>query len=195
MVFQLKVVVLAFTLAGLVGCEGKKPEEGKAAAAVPAIVYPPTVVVDGLEWMRCAVGQTWEGETCIGESQHFNFDAAQAAATDLNANGGAHGKTDWRVPTIRELASLRVCSTGFQGEVDVNDGGPLLREMCADGSAAPTIDMKQFPNTNKFIFWSSSPNLSDNSLAWVVYTNVGGVFNDGNRSGGGNFVRLVRTSQ
>ena len=167
-------------------------QQAKEQAA--AIVYPPSVVIDDLEWMRCAVGQKWEDDTCTGEPMHLDFDAAQTVASDLNANGGAHGKTDWRVPTIRELASLRVCSNGFQGEVDVQDGGPSLQEVCADGSAAPTIDMKLFPNTNKFIFWSSSPNLSDNSMAWVVYTSVGGVFNDGNRSEGSNFVRLVRNN-
>lgn len=159
-----------------------------------AIVYPPSVVINDLEWMRCAVGQKWEDDTCIGEPMRLNFDAAQTVASDLNANGGAHGKTDWRVPTIRELASLRVCSNGFQGEVDIQDGGPALKEMCADGSTAPTIDANQFPNTYKFVFWSSTPNSSASNLVWVVYTNVGGVFNDGNRSEGSNFVRLVRNN-
>lgn len=30
-----------------------------------------------LVWQRCSVGQTWNGNTCIGEAKLFTFDQAQ----------------------------------------------------------------------------------------------------------------------
>lgn len=155
----------------------------------------PTVVIDGKEWMRCALGQTWEGNTCAGEAKAFTFDEAQAAAKALNAQGGAHGKSDWRVPTVRELASLRVCSTGFEEiKRDIEDGGPEISRACKDGSTLPTLDAQQFPNTPDIYFWTSSPNVGYSSSAWYVGFNDGYVNYGYGRVSNGR-VRLVRASQ
>ncbi|NCC23468.1 MAG: DUF1566 domain-containing protein, partial [Alphaproteobacteria bacterium] len=36
-----------------------------------------TDVVSQLMWMRCSVGQTWSGETCLGETAAYDWQAAQ----------------------------------------------------------------------------------------------------------------------
>jgi hypothetical protein len=59
-----------------------------------------------LVWQRCSVGQTFDKlKGCIGEAKEFTFEEAQQLSKD-----------GWRVPTIRELESLRVCSTGFDAK-------------------------------------------------------------------------------
>ncbi len=52
----------------------------------------------GLMWMRCALGQNWDGATCTGSVQVYDWAGA------LQAAGGGHG--DWRLPDIKELNSI-----------------------------------------------------------------------------------------
>ncbi len=68
----------------------------------------------GLVWMRCSLGQKWDGKTCAGEAEKYNFDSAQASAKQTSFGG----INDWIVPPIRQLAGLMGCSTGFQGGID-----------------------------------------------------------------------------
>ncbi|AGX87201.1 DUF1566 domain-containing protein [Candidatus Symbiobacter mobilis] len=49
----------------------------------------------GLMWMRCAMGQTWQNDTCTGTA------ATTAVTTTTFA-----GHSDWRLPNIRDLLSL-----------------------------------------------------------------------------------------
>lgn len=155
----------------------------------------PTVVLDGKEWMRCALGQTWEGSSCSGEATVFNFLEAQDSAMNLNTKGGIHGKTDWRLPTALELASLRICSNGFKREVEVEAGAKAVGRICNDGSAEPTLDTKQFPNTPDYSFWTSSPYGERNNDAWAVIFGNGYVGSGNDFRGGAGHVRLVRVSQ
>lgn len=55
----------------------------------------------GLIWQRCALGQTWTGLNCAGGPQAFNHGAALQAAQSAAAAG-----VPWRLPNIKELASL-----------------------------------------------------------------------------------------
>lgn len=181
---------VAVTLA-LTGC-GKKEEallveEQPAPQPLIANRYRPSAdgseITDtrtGLTWQRCSVGQRWSGSTCEGDAKRFNFDKAQAQA----GNG-------WRVPTVRELQSLRVCSTGFWAKTsDLQDGGAAVPYKCNDGSTKPAIHTAAFPNTPSEWYWTSSPLVGYSGYAWGVVFSGGGV-GDYDRSYG-NHVRLVR---
>ena len=136
-----------------------------------------------LIWQRCQVGMNWNGNTCTGEASKFTFDDAQKQA----GNG-------WRVPTIRELSSLIVCSSGkMKDSDDVGDGGAPIKNWCDGDYTKPMINTKAFPNTPASVVWSGSPSAGSTSLAWYV------LFNDGNSSYSYRYnlvgVRLVRGGQ
>ncbi|MDI9335126.1 MAG: caspase family protein [Cytophagales bacterium] len=134
----------------------------------------------GLVWQRCSAGQTWDGSTCTGTAQQFTFDAAQKLAT----NG-------WRVPTIRELASLVYCSSGkTQLHIDPKDGAAPIANLCDGDYVKPTIRAEALLQTAFGAYWSSSPGVGDSNVAWFVHFNYGGV-NDYDRYNL-NYVRLVR---
>jgi hypothetical protein len=117
----------------------------------------------GLTWMRCSLGQTWDGKTCIGEAAGFTWGAALQAA---NRQSFA-GRTDWRLPNKNELASI-------------------VEEACS----APAINEKVFPATPPAFFWSSSPYAGLAQGAWSVDFAFGPV-NASVKTGSLN-VRLVR---
>ncbi len=96
---------------------------------------------------------------------------------------------------MRELQSLRVCSTGFVSETrDIQDGGEAVSKYCNGNASKPTIDTAQFPQTPADDrFWSSSPYVGFASYAWYVDFSVGHV-SDGGRSDS-YYVRLVRAGQ
>ena len=56
----------------------------------------------GLMWVRCTVGQKWDGSGCQGEAKPFPWSEALKLA---NLETFA-GYDDWRLPSIKELYSL-----------------------------------------------------------------------------------------
>jgi hypothetical protein len=62
----------------------------------------------GLMWMRCALGQNWNGATCTGSGQTYIWQAALQAAEGSSFAG--HG--DWRLPNIK--AAWQHCRTGLR---------------------------------------------------------------------------------
>lgn len=115
----------------------------------------------GLTWARCSVGQSWSGSACTGTATTMTHEAAMAHA---------QGQSGWRMPNVKELASL----------ADI-------------GCANPAIDSVAFPNT-PFSGWSSSPYAGSSNVAWFVGFGDGGVGYFGGR-GSNVAVRLVRVSQ
>ncbi len=123
----------------------------------------------GLMWMQCSIGQSGKGCTS-GEVAKFTWNAALQQAETLNSQGGFAGYSDWRLPNIKELRSLRELA-------------------CRDSA----INLKYFPNTPGNYYWSSSPATTSDS-AWHVY------FGDSTSMRGGRdyllyLVRLVRGGQ
>jgi Protein of unknown function (DUF1566) len=121
-----------------------------------------TVVVENREWLRCSFGQTWDGQTCIGEAKEYSFKGAVTAVESFNRRV-TDGKKGWRLPTVRELQGLRVCITGFESELlDIKDGHSFIKRWCKQSSNVASIDLILFPRTPRAWFWTSSlyPNRS-----------------------------------
>ena len=128
----------------------------------------------GLMWARCPEGLY--GTDCAnGGAGIFTWEAALTRARD----SGLAGYTDWRLPNVKELASL-------------------VEERCI----SPAINLAVFPNTPSSYFWSASPAGASNYV-WVVHFSNGyawyypiysGFVYYGNRLGHFS-VRLVRSGQ
>ena len=99
----------------------------------------------GLIWQRCALGQTWLSttETCNGDPTLFSHAGALTQAKPLS---------QWRVPNIKELASL----------VDPT-------------RLAPAIDTAAFKGTTSAVYWSSTPDVMNPAAVWTVDFGVGSV--------------------
>jgi hypothetical protein len=140
-------------------------ELGAAAAAQDGIVvHTPT----RLQWMRCALGQQWNGVGCAGAATPQTWAQALAAAA-ASTHGGF---TDWRLPSRSELASL-------------------VEQRCH----SPAINLAVFPQTPPQAFVTASPHAVavDPGIAgsvWVVAFDEGDVIAD--ESSRGYAVRLVR---
>lgn len=167
-----------------------------------------------LYWDRCSIGQTWDGQTCQGTALELNWQDAQDYVKQFTNQQAKGGFSNWRVPTIKELASIRHCSGGWekedtgtttlteQGRVAVykvstalvpnnQDGKIQISRRCADNSTHPTVNEQIFPNAPTDWHWSSSPHKDYDTRAWSVRFSDGSVgyqYRDG-----GNRVRAVRS--
>jgi len=95
----------------------------------------------GTEWMRCSVGQRWNGETCIGKIislNHKQMDEVIDLAEEQLGQG-------WRLPSRKELESL-VCK----------------------GCGIPKIDKEIFPNTDPVPYWTGEQNKYAKKHYWSV---------------------------
>ena len=119
----------------------------------------------GLVWMRCSLGQTWSNETCSGDASELTWQQALQAA-----HGYEYAKQlGWRVPNMKELASL-------------------TERSCV----RPAINELFFPNTSSDDYWTSTPSVIDPKRAWVI-----AFFNSSNSLKDKTlfvFTRLVRTA-
>ena len=96
-------------------------------------------VRNGISWLRCSVGQTWNmhEQTCIGEIVKLNHqEIAIAIEQATDQLGGI-----WRLPTLEELQSL-VC------------------EPCEP----PKIKQKYFPNVSPEAYWSGKKNFLNKKM-------------------------------
>lgn len=117
----------------------------------------------GLMWMRCSLGQTWDGTSCNGFPSNYSWQGALQEADKFNFSG----YSDWRLPNKNELVSI----------VEVS---------CVD----PTINSALFPNTPIAYYWTSTPFAAILDHAWSVHFNNGYVTNELKR--GKLHIRLVR---
>ncbi|MDB3999781.1 DUF1566 domain-containing protein [bacterium] len=102
------------------------------------------IVIDlqsGVEWLRCSVGQRWDGAQCVGEivklNQEMSVQAIELADEQLGGN--------WRLPTREELENI----------------------VCHECSR-PKIDVSIFPNTPAEPFWTGEQNKYSPRHVWSV---------------------------
>ena len=97
--------------------------------------------VTGLVWQKCSYGQNNDAG-CTGTAGTKIWKDALAYCESLTLGG----RSDWRLPNVKELLTL------------VN---PL--------KSSPAIDTAVFPATVSSVYWSSSPDVSYPTYAWIVY--------------------------
>jgi hypothetical protein len=147
----------------------------------------------GLIWMRCSVGQEWNGKTCTGEAKEFTGEEAKAIRLEFA------GYTDWRLPNIEELRTLVFCSNGIPAKFSLGKDASDKELGCGgepnQDHASPTIVQEVFPNTPSSFVWSSSAYAAGNPWhgAWGVYFSYG--YDDDGSHDDDYLVRLVRGGQ
>jgi serine/threonine protein kinase len=124
-----------------------------------------TDIKTNLIWMRCSLGQTWNGHACVGQPERYTWKEVMNQAKQTTYAGSF----DWRVPTIEELRSI----------VDANKN--------------PVICSEAFPTTAPRFYWTASPHENFSNLAWVVYFSDGSYYTSYRDNIGS--VRLVRSGQ
>lgn len=124
----------------------------------------------GLAWARCVVGQTWDAtnEACTGEALRLTWQQALQTATTYSAGNF----DDWRVPNIKELASI-------------------VERTCVE----PAANLEIFADTPDERHWSSTPNTgaSLKDEAWSVAFYNGRI--DSNDKMADYYVRMVRYAE
>lgn len=143
-------------------------------------------------WMRCSVGQKWKASTCEGVPIKLDWqDAQEYVKRFVNSAEGFAGYTDWRIPTIEELVTIRVCTNGWwmhkesrltvAGRLDVPtkevtialNSGVSVPYYC-DNSASPTLNTKVFLNHASGTYWSNSDYQSPEKGMWGLGFKLGG---------------------
>ena len=109
-------------------------------------------IESGLTWMRCSLGQQWNGNRCIGEPQQYTWTSATKASQSFNNAGGYARHTDWRMPSVSELASI----------VDLN-------------CRYPRIDLTLFPDTPVAIYWTTDAKRGTTNMIYALDFGVKGI--------------------
>ncbi|WP_352109440.1 DUF1566 domain-containing protein [Glaciecola sp. XM2] len=118
----------------------------------------------GLVFMRCAIGQVWDGTSCSGDARAMTWQEALQVSVAYDFEGSQN----WRLPNIKELAVI-------------------TERACVD----PSLNTASFPQSPAGDFWTSTPSVRDPQRAWVVgFFNATTSLRAKDRS---LFVRLVRT--
>ena len=128
-----------------------------------------TDTVTGLMWMQCSMGQDYDYDagncnSSAAASSYSWHEALEAAEAHSLAD-----HTDWRLPNIRELASL----------------------VARDG-AEPAINNAIFSATSAN-YWSASLAAADSNQAWLINFTIGNDLTGDH--GDANHIRLVRSSK
>ncbi len=138
----------------------------------------------GLQWMRCLLGQTWNGKTCDGKARKFTSEDMQ----EIN-NYFFSGYDDWRIPTVWELETLVYCHSGkirhrvsdtgawttkqLQRDAQIRKENPYDVRCVSDHEAGSKTKIVEdiFPNTPRgLINWTSTDYTSE-ALFSCVFSN------------------------
>ena len=127
----------------MVHAQGAVGQENSGRMAKGPIVID---LLEGLEWMRCSVGQVWSGGGCRGTV----LKAPLEAADDVLLRASRSSGDGWRLPTRKELTRL----------AEMNDTPPMINET-------------HFPGTYRGSYWTSNRNRLLWGNHWVVNFNTG----------------------
>ncbi len=142
------------------GLENTIPDEDLVEYDGGEILHVPSNLV----FMRCTIGQQWDGDTCIGDAEPYSWQQALALSVGYQFNE----KNSWRLPNVKELAVI-------------------VERACV----RPSISEDSFPKTPADDFWTSTPSMLDEQRAWsLTFTNGSSAIKAKDRD---IFVRLVRT--
>ncbi len=143
--------------------------------------------ITSLQWMRCALGQTWKDNICVGVMSRYTWNEILQATNDMNSKGGFDGHRDWRIPTIEELKTLILCTSGQPKTWNGSE------EPCQGKYQSPTICQVAFPNTSFNWFWSVSSHADSSNSAWGINFSHG--YANYRNKGRAYAVQLVRSGQ
>ena len=101
------------------------------------VLHVPTRLI----WQRCVLGQTWNGSSCEGTPELYNWTEALLVASGHIQDDQA----DWRVPNRNEL-------------------GAIVEYRCE----LPAVNATVFPGTPGGGHWTSSPFAGGASESWIV---------------------------
>ncbi len=105
-----------------------------------------------LIWSRCSLGQEWTGRECTGIPERLNWKQAHDAAKSYAFDG----QQDWRLPTLKELLSLKLLNAG---DPESADTPWFYKPDATDGYGW---------------YWSSKPyGYLFSNFAWVVDLDIG----------------------
>ena len=103
-----------------------------------------------IEWLRCSVGQRWDGSKCSGNIVNLSLDIVPEAIKLANEQLG--GK--WRLPSKKELTSI-VCKE----------------------CPSPKINKEIFPNTDNAPYWTGDKSIYNSRFYVSVNFHTGFSFN------------------
>jgi hypothetical protein len=104
-----------------------------------------TDIDTGLTWMRCSLGQNWNGSACFGDAKSYTWSAAKEQIKINNSGSGFANHNDWRLPRLPELAGI-------------------IERECKD----PRINLTLFPNAPALPFWSASVKKGNDKMAYAL---------------------------
>jgi uncharacterized protein (TIGR02145 family) len=130
-----------------------------------AVLEPGDEVLDrnnNLLWKRCSLGEAWNGAACSGVAQDVSLEEARKQTP----NG-------WRIPSIRELATLVSCAPDEKSNgIDLGDGQPPLKTKCLEIETLPV--QKAFLTEVTDLsdgagYWSDTVDHSNESYNYIIY--------------------------
>lgn len=146
-------------------CPAGIPETAKESAFLLQENGEVLHIASNLIFMRCSLGQTWNGNTCIDEPRAYTWQEALQISITHTTNG----RLSWRLPNVKELN--------------------LINERAC---VRPSINDTVFPNTSPDDYWTSSPSMLNENMAWSIAFNNSSITQRPKTSS--LFVRLVRTN-
>lgn len=103
-----------------------------------------------LVWKLCAEGQTYNDSKCEGTASTYTWQKALEQVQTVNSGGGFATQADWRLPNIKELATL-------------------VELRCVN----PAMNTEVFPQFNNGFYWSATPHGVNTGESWSIDFDTG----------------------